>query len=177
MQKFTAMLTLMLLLFPLTGCTADEEAERQAFPSFSAVADDNQTYDNARMAGSGFIVVFSAEWCNSPCHTTMHAIWDAKAGLPVLVMSTDPAENAGSMTLSDWHASANAHDDEEGDTGVDLTTYAFMKGSEVAAELDITRPGSLAFVNGEGEITYLHEGRLDDIAEILAKWNEANGTA
>ncbi len=177
MQKFTVMLTLMLLLFPLTGCTADEETERQAFPSFSAVADDNQTYDNARMAGSAFIVVFSAEWCNSPCHTTMHAIWDAKAGLPVLVMSTDPAENAGSMTLSDWHASANAHDDEEGDTGVDLTTYAFMKGSEVAAELDITRPGSLAFVNGEGEITYLHEGRLDDIAEILAKWNEANGTA
>ena len=77
----------------------DDEEAVLMFPSFSAVADDGQTYDNERMAGSGFIVVFSAEWCNSPCHTTMHAIWNAQAELPVLVMSTDPAENAGSMTL------------------------------------------------------------------------------
>ena len=51
-----------------------------------------------------------------------------------------------------------------------------MKGSETATLLDITRPGSLAFVNGEGEITYLHEGRMDDTAAILEKWNEANGS-
>ena len=176
MQKIAMFLMLMLLLTPLTGCTEDGEEAVLMFPSFSAVADDGQTYDNERMAGSGFIVVFSAEWCNSPCHTTMHAIWNAQAELPVLVMSTDPAENAGSMTLSDWHDSANAHDDEEGNTGVDLTTYAFMKGSETATLLDITRPGSLAFVNGEGEITYLHEGRMDDSAAILEKWNEANGS-
>ena len=110
------------------------------FPVFSTVADNNETYDNSRMSGSAYIVVFSAEWCNSPCYTTMHAIWAAKAELPVLVMSTDPAENAGSMTLSDWHESANAHDDEGDDTGVELTTYAFMKGSEVATSLDITDP-------------------------------------
>ena len=85
------------------------------FPIFSSVADDNQTYDNARMAGGAYIVVFSAEWCNSPCYTTMHAIWNAKAELPVLVMSTDPAENAGGLTLSEWHDSANAHDDQDED--------------------------------------------------------------
>ena len=173
MQKLTALLTLMLLLTPITGCTAEEGETAQTFPVFSSVADDNQTYDNARMAGGAYIVVFSAEWCNSPCYTTMHAIWNAKAELPVLVMSTDPAENAGGLTLSEWHDSANAHDDEDEDEGVELTTYAFMKGSEVAAELDITRPGSLAFVNGQGEITYLHEGRMDDSATILEKWNEA----
>ena len=86
-------------------------------------------------------------------------------------MSTDPAENAGGMTLSEWHDSANAHDDEDEDEGVELTTYAFMKGSEVAAELDITRPGSLAFVNGQGEITYLHEG-----AWMTAQPSSRNGT-
>ncbi|MGB0516292.1 MAG: TlpA family protein disulfide reductase [Poseidonia sp.] len=176
MQKIALFLMLMLILTPLTGCTEDEDETVLAFPSFSSVADDGQTYDNARMAGGPFIVVFSAEWCNSPCYTTMHAIWGAQAELPVLVMSTDPAENAGGLTLSEWHSSANAHDDDGNDTGVELTTYAFMKGSEVATSLDITRPGSLAFVNGEGEITYLHEGRMDDSAAILEKWNEANGS-
>jgi len=175
MNKIMVLLTLTLMLAPLTGCTSEEEAETQMFPAFSSVADNNETYDNNRMAGSPFIVVFSAEWCNNPCYTTMHAIWAAQAELPVLVMSTDPVENAGSMSLSDWHASANAHDDEGEDTGVDLTTYAFMKGSEVATSLDITRPGSLAFVNAEGEITYLHEGRMDDTADILKRWNEAGG--
>ena len=52
-----------------------------------------------------------------------------------------------------------------------------MKGVETAATLDITRPGSLAFVNGDGDITYLHEGRLDDSETIQEKWNEASGTA
>ena len=46
--------------------------------------------------------------------------------------------------------------------------------NEVAEELGITRPGSLAFVNGEGEVTYLHEGRMDDTEAILKHWNEAN---
>lgn len=177
MNRIKLMTVLVVLLFPLTGCTAQEEEGLESFPAFSAVADNGETYDNERMSGGAYIVVFSAEWCNSPCHTTMHAIWGAQPELPVLVMSTDPAENAGSMTLSDWHDSANAHDDEEGDTGVDLTTYAFMKGADTAKALDITRPGSLAFVNAEGDITYLHEGRLDDTATILEKWNEASGTA
>lgn len=169
--------TLVVLLSPLAGCTAQEEDAIQQFPQFSAVADNGETYDNERMSGNAFIVVFSAEWCNSPCHTTMHAIWNAQPELPVLVMSTDPAENAGSMTLNDWHDSADAHDDEDGDTGVNLTTYAFMKGADTAEALDITRPGSLAFVNAQGEITYLHEGRMDDTATILEKWNEATAAA
>ena len=178
MNRIKLFTVLVVLLFPLTGCTAEEEEALQVFPSFSAVADNGETYDNARMSGGAYIVVFSAEWCNSPCYTTMHAIWGAKAELPVLVMSTDPAENAGGYTLSEWHDSADAHDDDEstGDTGVDLSTYAFMKGTEAAQALGITRPGSLAFVNGDGEVTYLHEGRMDDATAILEKWDEATGT-
>ena len=52
-----------------------------------------------------------------------------------------------------------------------------MKGADTAEALDITRPGSLAFVNAQGEITYLHEGRMDDTATILEKWNEATAAA
>ncbi len=176
MLRWKVLLVLVVMLTPLSGCTSEEEESTQVFPSFSAVADNGETYDNARMDGSPFIVVFSAEWCNSPCYTTMHAIWNAKAELPVLVMSTDPAENAGGYSLEEWHDAANAHDDDEntGDTGVELTTYAFMKGTEAGEELGITRPGSLAFVNGDGEVTYLHEGRMDDSATILEKWNQAN---
>lgn len=169
---------LLLISSSLAGCTGDESSEDslQAFPNFSAVADNNETYDNARMAGSPYIVMFSAEWCNNPCYTTMFALWDAIPELPVLVMSTDPAENAGGLTLQDWHESANAHDDDDetGATNINLTTYAFMKGSEVASELDIKSPGSLAFVTSDGEILEIHVGRLDDSAEIQKKWDAVN---
>ena len=167
----------MMLTLPLSGClsTEDEEEPLQKFPEFSRVADNSETYDNARMAGAPFIVMFSAEWCNSPCYTTMHAIWSAKPNLPVLVMSTDPVPNASGMTLSDWHESADAYDDDDNDSGVSLTTYAFMKGSDVGNALGITKPGSLAFINAEGEITYLHEGRFDDQEKILMHWVEAGG--
>jgi hypothetical protein len=177
MRQIGALLTLLLLTSPLAGCTSDESETIESFPTFSTTADNGETYDNQRMAGSPYIVVFSAEWCNSPCYTTMHAIWAAKAELPVLVMSTDPAEGAGGYTLQEWHESADAHDDEGEDIGVSLTTYAFMKGSDVATELDITRPGSLAFVNDEGVVSFLHEGRMDDTQEILNHWVDAGGTA
>lgn len=163
-----------LAMASLSGCLGEEEDQVQSFPAFSAVADDTTTYDNARMSGSPYIVLFSAEWCNNPCYTSMHTIWEAVPELPVLVMSTDPVENISGVTLSDWHDSADAHDDEGDDTGVSLTTYAFMKGSEPAAELGIDTPGSVVFVNARGEVTDIHEGRLDSVDDVLAKWDVAN---
>jgi len=183
MNKITILLVITLFLSPLSGCTSDEEAETVAFPAFSQTADNGETYDNARMSGAPYIVIFSAEWCNNPCYTTMHAIWNTIPETTVLVMSTDPVENAGGFTLSEWHESANAHDDnddngdgavDESEEGVSLTTYAFMKGSDAGQALDITKPGSVVFVNGEGEVTFKNEGRMDDSAEIQAKWDEAS---
>jgi len=49
-----------------------------------------------------------------------------------------------------------------------------MKGSDAGQALDITKPGSVVFVNGEGEVTFKNEGRMDDSAEIQAKWDEAS---
>jgi len=158
---------LCILLLPISGCLASGEDEaKMTMPDFSAVADNGESYDNARMSGQGFIVVFSAEWCSSPCHITMHAIWSVRPELEVLVMSTDPLSEPNGISLSDWHDAANAHDDTEEDPGVELTTYAFMKGAEPAMALEIDTPGSVAFVNADGVIEFLHTGRLSDTAVI-----------
>ena len=94
-MRLQILVILTLLLLPaLSGCV-EEETEHQEFPQFSAVADDELIYNNSKMAGAPYIVMFSAEWCNSPCYSTLHSIWDAQAELPVLVMSTDPAKRAG----------------------------------------------------------------------------------
>ena len=74
------------------------------FPSFS-VADNGQTYDNERMAGGFHRGVFCRMVQQPlPYHDARHL--ERPSRTPRLVMSTDPAENAGSMTLSDWHDSA-----------------------------------------------------------------------
>jgi len=173
-MRLQILVILTLLLLPaLSGCV-EEETEHQEFPQFSAVADDELIYNNSKMAGAPYIVMFSAEWCNSPCYSTLHSIWDAQAELPVLVMSTDPAKRAGGLTLQQWHESANAHDDEENDTGIDLSTYAFMKGDDTALELDITTPGTTFFINSAGIITDRHEGLLDDQELILSYWESAS---
>jgi len=49
-----------------------------------------------------------------------------------------------------------------------------MKGADVAEELDIKSPGSLAFVTSDGEILEIHVGRLDDPTEIQKKWDAVN---
>ena len=171
--------TLLLVLFSstLSGCTGggDDEEVMTAFPEFSALADDNRTYTRASMLGQPYFVVFSAEWCDAPCHSTMHAIWGQIPNATVLVFSTDPDPNPQGISLSDWHLKADQFDDERDgavitDHGVNLTTYAFMKGPDAAAALGISRPGSVAVVNLVGEIVYLHEGRLDDPTTIDDKW-------
>ena len=166
---------LLMISTGFAGCTSDDTEELRAFPQFSSLADDDQTYNKAKMAGSPFIVMFSAEWCNNPCHTSMFTIWEAIPELPVLVMSTDPAENASGITLQDWHEAANAFDDDEesGDTGVTLTTYAFMKGVEAGQELDITSPGTVIFVNADGMITATKVGMLEEPQEVLDLWETA----
>ena len=174
--NLSMLVALLFISAGLAGCTSDESEKDQVFPQFSSVADNDETYNKARMAGSPFIVMFSAEWCNNPCHTSMFTIWEAIPELTVLVMSTDPAENASGITLQDWHEAANAFDDDDstGDTGVTLTTYAFMKGDDTALELDISTPGTTFFINSAGIITDRHEGLLDDQELILSYWESAS---
>lgn len=171
-----ALLTLLLLSSAMAGCLGDEDTEEPvSFPQFEAVADDDQTYSNANFDGEWFIVIFSAEWCTDPCFDSMHAIWSVMPEAPVLVFSTDPADEPQGINLSTWHETANAHDDADDDAGVTLTSYLFMKGDEPAAEMDITKPGSVAFIDTQGDVVYLHQGRLTDTAVIQEKIDLASG--
>ena len=173
--NLSMLVALLFISAGLAGCTSDESEKDQVFPQFSSVADNDEAYNKARMAGSPFIVMFSAEWCNNPCHTSMFTIWEAIPELTVLVMSTDPAENASGITLQDWHEAANAFDDDDstGDTGVTLTTYAFMKGVEAGEELGVTSPGTVMFVNADGYITATKVGMLEEPQEVLDLWETA----
>ena len=177
MNKIWALLVTSLLFSPLAGCTSDDVDESVVFPTFSAIADNDEVYNNTRMHGNPFIVIFSAEWCNNPCYTCMHSIWETLPETTVLVMSTDPAENASGITLSEWHDSADAFDDDGDESGVSLTSYAFMKGHEPGEELGITAPGTVMFVNSVGEVTKTHVGILDDSTEIQKYWDEASVVA
>ena len=171
-----ALMALLMLSSALAGCVgSDDDDDVIIFPEFEAVADDDQTYSNANFDGQWFIVIFSAEWCTDPCFDSMHAIWSVMPEAPVLVFSTDPAEDPQGINLSTWHESADAHDDTDDDVGVTLTSYLFLKGSETAAELDITTPGSVAFVDTSGEVIYIHQGRLSDTALIQEKIDLASG--
>lgn len=182
MKKTLASLFSIFLAFSaLIGCVGEEvEAESlPIFPEFSAVADDGQTYQRDTINGA-FIAVFSAEWCSNPCHSSMHNIWEFQNGMEVYVFSTDPEDEPQGISLSEWHEAADGYDDEYNDDGevvdegVSLTTYKFMKGSELAADLDIRNPGTIMFVNAANEITYTHKGVLDDQQTIAEQWDLAN---
>ncbi|RJV02374.1 MAG: hypothetical protein DWC11_02395 [Candidatus Poseidoniales archaeon] len=171
-----ALMALLMMTTALAGCVSgSDDAEATVFPNFEATADDGMTYSNADFDGDWYIVIFSAEWCTDPCFDSMHAIWSVMPEAPVLVFSTDPADEPQGINLSTWHETADAHDDEDEDEGVSLTSYRFLKGAEPAAELDITKPGSVAFIDTEGNVAYLHEGRLTDTAVIQEKIDLASG--
>lgn len=161
-----------LCIIAMPGCIGggDDSSKETlgVFPEFESVADDGETYDNARMAGSGFIVLFSAEWCNTPCHSVMHHLYEAtNGGATVLVMSTDPSED---ITLEEWHQDANDYDDQGDDTGVTLV-YPFMKNVNGAAELGVTSRPTVYFVDGDGDIMAMNEGAFDDDQAILDAWD------
>ena len=171
-----ALMALLMMTTALAGCVGgSDDAEAVAFPSFESTADNGVSYSNADFEGDWFIVIFSAEWCTDPCFDSMHAIWSVMPEAPVLVFSTDPANEPQGINLSTWHETADAHDDEDEDEGVSLTSYRFLKGAEPAAELDITKPGSVAFVDTLGEVVYLHQGPLTDTDVIREKMDLASG--
>lgn len=161
---------LALVLFGIVampGCLGGPEP-LGPFPDFAAEADDGVNYTKAGMAGEGFIALFSAEWCNTPCHSVMHQIYNVTDGkATVLVMSTDPEND---KTLEEWHQDANDYDDVGNDTGVDLP-YPFMKNPEGAIALDVTSRPVIYFVDANGDILAVNEGAFDDEQTLIDAWN------
>ena len=167
----------------LAGCTSDDSKEDdspdevpveelEVFPDWHEMTDDGTNWSSERLDGQAYIVIFSAQWCNSPCFDLMHTIWNAQSDLPVMVMSTD---NGSEVSFEDWHDSADAHDDEDGETNNNLTTYRFLLGDEEGEQLDITSPGTTIFVNKNGDITWKGKSSVaKDEQLILEQWEIAN---
>jgi len=152
-----------------------DESTLEPFPEFSTVADDGLTYSNSDYDGAPYIVIFSAEWCDAPCHSTMHAINSTLNGPPIIVLSTDPADNPQGISLAEWHDSSNSYDDEGDDLGQTLD-FPFAKGIELAEEVKISSRPSIVFVNSDGGIVKIHKGGLTDSEEIISIWESAGGT-
>ena len=167
----------------LAGCTSDDSKEDdstdevpveelEVFPDWHEMTDDGTNWSSERLDGQAYIVIFSAQWCNSPCFDLMHTIWDAQSDLPVMVMSTD---NGSEVSFEDWHDSADAHDDEDGEANNNLTTYRFLLGDEEGQQLEITSPGTTIFVNKNGDITWKGKSSVaKDEQLILEQWEIAN---
>jgi len=163
--------------FVFSGCifnSEDQDSNFEYFPEFDSVAHNGENYSNENFSGIPYVVIFSAEWCDTPCHATMHAINTSLNGPAIIVMSTDPAESPQGISLEEWHERANSYDDEDGDSGQTLD-FPFVKGIEVAEEISISSRPSVVFVNSNGEITGLHKGGLDDSTEIRNYWESAGG--
>jgi hypothetical protein len=168
----------------LAGCTSDSSDDPQKiddggviplFPSWSEVTDDNTTWSSGKLDGQAYIVIFSAQWCNSPCFNLMHRIWDTQPDIPVMIMSTD---NGSEISFQDWHNSADAHDDEGDETNNNLTTFRFMLGDEEGHDLEITSPGTTVFVNKEGAISWKGKSSEANNEETIEEqWAIANVTA
>ncbi|HJM19988.1 MAG TPA: hypothetical protein QF802_06000 [Candidatus Thalassarchaeaceae archaeon] len=174
-SRFSALFLVFILLLP--GCFggSEEELDSDPFPEFNSTADDNVTYSLSDFSGNPFIVLFSAEWCDTPCHMTMHAITSILNDSSMIVMSTDPQNNPQGITLKDWHDKADAHDDEDDDEGQTLR-IPFMKGVDVSKELEIDARPTIIFVNGGGHISDIHEGALTNRTMIQSYWANAGGT-
>jgi hypothetical protein len=166
----------------LAGCTSDSTDDSKeidndvdsvpTFPVWSEITDDNTTWSSDKLEGEAYIVIFSAQWCNSPCFNLMHRIWDTQPNIPVMVMSTD---NGSEMSFQDWHDSADAYDDEDGETNNNLTSFRFMLGDEEGQELGVTSPGTTIFVNKEGVMSWKGKSsEANDEDTINEQWAIAN---
>ncbi len=164
------LLSLLMLLPGCIGGNDDAIEPLRDMPNFESVADDGETYSKSSMMGQEYIILFSAEWCNAPCHNVMHKLYNNLEGATVLVMSTDPNTD---ITLDEWHEDADDYDDGDNDTGVDLP-YPFMKGAGVSEELGIDARPTLIFVNVEGYVMAEHEGAVNSIDDLQAMYDLIN---
>jgi len=181
MQR-TLLAIMLAAIVSLAGCTSESTDDSQKiddggvsvpiFPVWSEITDDNTTWSSDKLDGEAYIVIFSAQWCNSPCFNLMHRIWDTQPNIPVMVMSTD---NGSEMSFQDWHDSADAYDDEDGETNNNLTTFRFMLGDEEGQELGVTSPGTTIFVDKEGLMSWQGKSsEANDEDTINEQWAIAN---
>jgi len=161
---------LMVATLLLPGCLGIGDSDEVThFPEFSGVTDSGVTYSSDNLSGTAYVVLFSAEWCGTPCYSVMHHINSVLNGTTVVIMSTDPNTD---ITLQEWHRSANEYDDEGDDEGVSLP-FQFMKGIQPSLDLDIEARPTIIFVKSDHLISDTHKGTFDDDQQLDDLFAEA----
>ena len=165
MKLSTVCLSLLLLMLTASpGCIGGDEAEKaENIPSFSVVADDNETYSSENLLGTPYILHFSASWC-SQCRPTIHAVDAQLSEHMYIIVSTDAAD---STKLSDWHQQVN--ESKEGRT----VDSPFSANADLSSTLGINNTPTLILVGSNGEMLDRHLGPMTENSVIDEFWSQA----
>ena len=143
------LLAILVLLAPLAGCTGDS-SELEKIPEFTVLTED-ATISNNDFANQAFVIVFSAQWCGTPCHNNMHNLNLSVPGINVLVVSTDIDAEPNGVTLSMWKDSVNEYDDDkEQNQTLDYSFSRVDTSQNFASDMGIDSPGTVIFVDTQG---------------------------
>lgn len=164
-MRVTALLLALLvtLLIFSPGCLGGDEevgVEGEPVPVFSLTADDGEEYSSENLLGGGYILHFSASWCNN-CRPTMHAVSNQLNDSTYIIVSTD---NSDSPKLSDWHLQVN---DSKEDS---LVNAPFSVGVELSQSFEITNTPTLILIDKDGMVVNKHFGPLEEQQEIDSFW-------
>ena len=164
MQRW--LMAILILLAPLAGCTSDSN-ELEKIPEFTVLTDD-ETVSTSDFQNQAYVIVFSAQWCGTPCHNNMHNLNLTSARMAeqgfdieieVLVVSTDIDEEPNGVTLSMWKDSVDEYDDDkEINQTLEYTFSRVDPSNNFASEMGIDAPGTVIFVNYLGYETHRQIG-------------------
>ena len=156
-----ALLVTLLIFSP--GCLdggEEEGTEGENVPVFSLTADDGEEYSSKNLFGEGYILHFSASWCNS-CRPPMHAVSNQLNDSTYIIVSTD---NSDSPKLSDWHLQVN---DSKEDS---VVSAPFSVSVDLSEALEINNTPTLILIDQGGLVVGRHAGPLVGQQEIDSFW-------
>ena len=158
-RNVTFLLTILIALAPLTGCTSESE-DVIALPEYNLLDHTNSTVEKEDYLGTPYVIVFSAQWCGTPCHNNMHNLNYSVPGIDVIVVSTEYDYSPQGVSMSEWIDIVNEFDDDGDDIGqtLDYTFTRVIEGDDFAEQMDVFAPGTVIFVNSAGEEVQRHEG-------------------
>ena len=160
------LMAILILIAPLAGCTGDSN-DLQKIPDFTLLTDgdpiSSESYEN-----KAYVIVFSAQWCGTPCHNNMHnlnltstrmAEQGVDLEIEVLVISTDVDEEPNGVTLSMWKESVDQYDDDkEFNQTLEYTFSRVDPTNNFATSMGIDAPGTVIFVDYLGYETHRQIG-------------------
>ncbi|DAC23255.1 MAG TPA: hypothetical protein HA345_04180 [Candidatus Thalassarchaeaceae archaeon] len=175
----TFLLTVLIALTPLTGCTSESE-EVIALPEYNLLDHTNSTVEKEDYLGAPYVILFSAQWCGTPCHNNMHNLNTSVPGIEVVVVSTEYDYAPQGVSMLEWIDIVNEFDDDGDDIGqtLEYTFTRVIEGDDFAEQMDVFAPGTVIFVNSVGEEIQRHEGSFgpagdeDTLALIQEYWNQ-----